>query len=121
MLANQNITFQQKQKDDINAIATLDTAIGNLKKALARDTRKQGTNDWASRLEKVTRGQNNLPNEEYLEGIAPSKVKDSEDLMDHLRSKYPAFAEHNLKKADNRAIKLEEVGGFRAMESAGGK
>ena len=33
-------------------MATLDTAIGNLEKALVRDTRKQGTNDWASRLEK---------------------------------------------------------------------
>ena len=41
-----------KRKEDINAIATIDTAIGYLKKALVRDTRKVGTDDWASRLEK---------------------------------------------------------------------
>ena len=54
VLAANDIMYTQKQKEDINAIATLDTAIGNLKKALARDTRKQMTNDWASRLQKVT-------------------------------------------------------------------
>ena len=121
LLANRNIIFQQKQKDDINAIATLDTAIGNLKKALVRDTRKVGTNNWASRLEKVTRGQNNLPNEEYLEGIEPSKVKDSEDLMSHLRTTNQKFSEHNRKMSERRAAKLEEAGGFRAMETTGGK
>ena len=41
VLAANNITHTQKRKNDINAIATLETAIGNLKKALARDTRKQ--------------------------------------------------------------------------------
>ena len=43
LLANRNITFQQKQKDDTNAIATLDTAIGNLKKGVG--TRHQEAGD----------------------------------------------------------------------------
>ena len=43
-----------KRKEDINAISTLDTATGQFKKALVRDTRKVGTDDWASRLEKGT-------------------------------------------------------------------
>ena len=87
LLAANNIMYTQKDKADINAIATLDSAIGHLKKALARDTRKQNTNNWASRLQQVTQGQNKLPNEEYLEGVAPSHVSKSEDLMDHLRKR----------------------------------
>ena len=42
--------------EDKNTIATLDVAIGKLKKARVSDTRKIGTNDWASRLGKVTTG-----------------------------------------------------------------
>ena len=42
---------RQKDKHDINAISAIDNAIGNLKKALARVTRKAGTNDWASTLQ----------------------------------------------------------------------
>ena len=91
VLSANNIMYTQKDKTDINAIATIDTAIGNLKKALARDTRKQQTNNWASRLQKVTLGQNNLPNEEYLEGVAPNDVSQNEDLLDHLRKNNASF------------------------------
>ena len=52
-----DIISNQKRKEDINTIATIDIAIGNFKKALVRDTRKVGTNDWASRIQKVTKGQ----------------------------------------------------------------
>ena len=62
-----------------------------------------------------------MPNEEYLEGIEPSKVKDNEDLMDHLRTTNQTFSEHNRKMSERRAAKLEEVGGFRARGSAGGE
>ena len=110
MLASSNITYTQKQKGDINAIPTLDTAIGNLKKALACDTRKHGTNNWASRLQKVTKGQNNLPNEDYLEGVAPNDVGKSKDLMDHMQMKNQEFTHHNQERADRRAAKLQEAG-----------
>ena len=43
------------------SLATLDSAIGALKKALARDLRKTQTDNWASRLAKVTNGQANTP------------------------------------------------------------
>ena len=119
LLQSKGIAYQQKQKGDINAIATIDTAIGNLKKALARDTRKLNTNDWASRLQKVTNGQNNIPNEDYLEGIAPSKVVDSKDLMTELRRKNQEFSLLNRQKAERRAAKLETAGQFRAMHSSG--
>ena len=121
LLANRNITFQQKQKDDINAIATLDTAIGLLKKALVRDTRKAGTNNWASRLEKVTKGQNNLPNEgEYLHGAAPNEVADNDNLKAKLHNKNAAYAQFNKERSEKRASKIEEAGQFRAMTSRGG-
>ena len=57
LLETKGIVPRQKDKDDVNALATLDTAIGNLKKALARVARKAGTNDWAALLQKVTKGQ----------------------------------------------------------------
>ena len=57
LLAANNIMYTQKDKADINAIATLDSAIGHLKKARARDTRTHNTNNLAIRLQKVTQGQ----------------------------------------------------------------
>ena len=62
-----------------------------------------------------------MPNESYLEGIAPSNVSKNEDLMDHLQMKNQEFTQHNQKNSEKRAAKLEEAGGFRAMESTGGK
>ena len=54
--------------------------------------------------------------------MAPSNVsKNNEDLMDHLQLKNQEFTHHNKKNSDKRAAKLEEAGGFRAMESTGGK
>ena len=63
---------------------------------------------------------NNLPNEEYLEGIEPSKVKDNKDLVVHLRTTNQKFSEHNRNMSERRASKLEEAGGFRDMETTGG-
>ena len=40
-------------KDNLRQIATIDVAIGYLKKAMVRDARKQQTDDWADRLDKV--------------------------------------------------------------------
>ena len=80
-LKAKGIEVYTKRKEDINAIATIDVAIGQLKKALVRDTRKVGTDDWASRLEKVTRGQNNNPIDDYLEGVPPAKVSTNPDLI----------------------------------------
>ena len=117
----QGIEFSQKRKEDINAIATIDTAIGQFKKALARDTRKVGTDDWASRLEKVTRGQNNNPIDDYLEGMPPSNVRNNPDLIDLLKQKNAKYSEHNRKRIEKRAQRIEQDGQFRIMEDTGGK
>jgi len=119
ILEREGITAQQKIPIDINAIATLDTAIGHFKKALARDCRSLGTNDWASRLEKVTAGQNMIPNDTYLEGVAPEKVKDSPDLIAHLKLKNAAFHQFNSIRIMRRQQALEEHGRFRSMVPTG--
>ena len=78
-LEAEGINVYTKDPQDINAIATIDTAIGNFKKALVRDTRRLGTDDWASRIDKVTKGQNQTPNDEYLNGAAPADVSSNPD------------------------------------------
>ena len=80
MLDSKGIISFQKRPED-NAIATLDVAIGQLKKQLVRDTRRLGTNDGASRLQKVTDGKNQNPIEDYLEGQAPADVKQNKNLI----------------------------------------
>jgi hypothetical protein len=57
-----------------------------------RDTRKVGTDDWASSLEKVTHGQNNNPVDEYLKGFPPAKVATSPDLIRRLKEKNAMYA-----------------------------
>ena len=120
-LKARGIEVNQKRKEDINAIATLDTAIGQLKKALVRDTRKVGTDDWASRLEKVTQGQNNNPIDEYLEGFAPAQVSRKPDLIRRLKEKNARYSDFNHQRIEKRGQKLEETGQFRIMEDMGGK
>ena len=61
MLDSKGIERSQKRPTDKNSIATIDVAIGNLKRALVRDTRRLGSNNWASRLQKVAQGQKQDP------------------------------------------------------------
>ena len=94
LLETKGIVPRQKDKYDINAIATIDTVIGNLKKALAIVSRKAGTNNWASLLQRVTDGQNKLPNDgEYLNGIAPDEVADDDNIRAKLREKNAEHAQ----------------------------
>jgi len=118
--ANGIISFT-KRPEDKNAIATIDSAIGKLKKALVRDTRKLGTNDWSSRLQKVTAVENNSPIDEYLEGQAPADVKQNKDLIFTLKKKNAEYAALNQERIKKRAIALEEAGQFRPEQDRGGK
>ena len=120
-LRAKGIEVYTKRKEDINAIATIDTAIGQLKKSLVRDTRKVGTDDWASRLDKVTKGHNNTPNEAYLEGNTPAQVSSNPNLVKRLKEKNAQYSDYNHQRAEKRANKIEEKGQFRIMASTGGK
>jgi len=119
MLEREGIRAAQKDPQDKNAIASIDVAIGNLKKAMARDARKHKTDDWADRLKKVTAGQNSLPNDDYLEGVAPDKVESNNDLRAYLREKNAAFSAHNQRRAEKRGAQLEGAGKFRVAEEKG--
>ena len=120
-LESEGIKVRKKAKEDINAIATLDVAIGRLKKALARVARRRRTDDWAELLQQVTKGQNEIPNDDYLGGRAPNDVAGSSELQRKLYDKNLEFAKHNAERAEKRANKLEENQQFRVMTSAGGR
>ena len=117
----EGISVTTKRKEDINGLATLDVAIGRLKKALARVARRRRTDDWASILEEVTKGQNSIPNESYLEGKAPNQVAGDQELQKKLYEKNREYATHNAKRTEARAEKIEETQRFRVMTSAGGR
>ena len=109
MLTSNGIMYEQKRKEDPRAMSAMDSAIGRFKRALARIMRKHRTNDWAGRLQKVTHGQNSVPNEIYLEGPAPRSVKDDEILMLDLYKKNAEFLASNQRKMTQRAGKLEKA------------
>ena len=88
-MQEQNRTY--RIKTGLRSLAALDNAIGLLKKALARDLRKARTDDWASRLQKVVRGQNNIPKEDYLGGKEPDDVLKDSELRAKLRDKTKIF------------------------------
>ena len=57
---------------------------------------------------------NNLPNEEYLEGVAPTDVKDNDELMFSLLKKNARYLALNQRNMMQRATKPKEAGAFRA-------
>ena len=88
---------------------------------MARNARKEGTNDWASLLQKTVDGQSKLPNNgEYLNGIAPGEVAGDDEIRAKLRDKNAEYAQFNKERVEKRAATLEEIGQFRAMTSRGG-
>ena len=99
-------------------MSALDSAIGLFNKALARDARKPGTKYWAGRLQKVTDGQNSVPNEEYLEGSAPQNVEGDDNLMFNLYKQNAKFLAMHQRNMMQRASKLEEAGSFRATDGS---
>ena len=86
--------------------------MGSLKQALARVARKKQSNDWASLLPTVTKGQNGLPNEHYLDGDNPKKARTDKELEKELIKKNQEFdkevEELESEKRELR-LKLEEV------------
>ena len=109
-LEAEGIDVYTKDPQDINAIATIGTAIGNFKKALVRDTMRLGTDDWASRLDKVTKGQNQSPSDEYLEGDAPADVSGNPDLIRYLKRNNAALSNYNQERIQARKGKLDGGG-----------
>ena len=57
---------------------------------------------------------------EYLDGIAPDKVADNDEIRETLQEKNAEYRQFNKERMEKRAAKLEGVGQFRAMTSRGG-
>ena len=102
-----------KESGDQRAIATLDVAIDSLKQALARVARKKQSNDWASLLPAVTKGQNGLPNEHYLDGDNPRKARTDKELEKELIKKNQEFDKEVEELKEKRRKALETAGNFR--------
>ena len=79
-LGNHNIAFRGKR--GVNDLVLLDSNMGNIKKAIAKDLQQNGTTDWAARLPKVVKGfnktahqspLNETPDEVYHKGEPQNK------------------------------------------------
>ena len=110
MLRRRNITHRVKAKEDLNAIATLDAAIQNIKKALAR---RMGTldSDWLKELDATIKGYNNS----YHESIKT----EPNDISDHdifaLKKQNAFKAQETSDVIEKRKDKLEKTGTFRVF------
>ena len=109
------VDIKLKTKTSLREISILDSAIGKFKKALVRDLRKAQTDDWVSRLDKVTKGQNKIPNKEYLDNNAPESVEGDQALQKELEDKNREFNQINRKRIEEREAQLYSAGYFRVM------
>ena len=116
-LRDLKIRHRLKDPQDRNAIATVDVAIANLKKALFR-TGDDGIANWAERLDKVVAGINKTPHD-HLHGSAPNDVKDKPELQYFLQKEASQDLKHNADLIHKRAEKLQNDGAFRTQEAQG--
>ena len=116
-LRDLKIDHRLKDPKDKNAIATVDVAIGNLKKALFR-TGDDGISNWAERLDRVVAGINKTPHG-HLKGSAPNDVEGNDQLKFSLLKEAAQDLQHNQKLIRNRAKKLQDDGAFRVQEAQG--
>ena len=105
-------------RKSLRSLATIDNAIGQLKKALARDLRKSQTDDWAARLQKVVKGQNNIP-KDYLDGAEPEDVTGNLELKTKLQVKIAVYYDINKRDIAKRATQLEAAGQYRSLLNRG--
>ena len=118
-VALRTLKIRHRVKDpmDRNAIATVDAAISNLKKALFR-TGDDGIANWAERLDQVVGGINRTPHD-HLRGSAPNDVKDKPQLQYFLKKEASQDLQHNADLIHKRANKLRDDGAFRIQEAQG--
>ena len=109
---------QYRIRTSQRSLATLDNAIGLLKKALARDLRKKQTDDWAARLQKIVLGQNSIP-KDYLDAAEPEDVADDAGLREKLQDKNQNYYDINREQIEERATKLEAAKNYRILLNRG--
>ena len=118
-VALRSLKIRHRVKDpmDKNAIAAIDAAISNLKKALFR-TGDDGIANWAERLDRVVGGINKTPHD-HLHGSASDSVKDKPELQYFLKKEASQDLQTNADLIHKRAQKLRDDGAFRVQESQG--
>jgi len=102
------IEHEIKDKDDKQAIATVDSAIGSLKRDIRRRQEQEG-GTWLEHLEDATDGHNTKPHEST--NAPPSDMKDTHIFSQ--RKQATKNMEVNMAGFKKREKQLDEAGGFR--------
>jgi len=105
------IMHQLKDTQDVNGLARMDNAIGQIKKITRRLQEIKGGN-WLTHIEKATIAFNKTPHGAL--GVAPDDLPPSVELEQVQRA--ADAVEHNMKEIDKRKAKLEKLGGFRILK-----
>ena len=111
MLARRGI--QHRLKVGLNDLATVDRAMGIIKDMLARRIAELG-GDWLDHIEAVIAAYNKLDHG-ALHEHAPGEVQDDDELRFQLRMENANQRYENVQRANVRADKLENKGGFRTL------
>ena len=107
VLERLQIHHRVKEPQDKNAIATLDNAIGRMKKALLI-----GPGDWPGRVRTVVNGMNKTPHSHLMES-APNDVEGNDVLTFALQKEAAQDMAENNENIDRRKAALERTGAFR--------
>ena len=106
--------IQHRLKVGLNDIATLDRAMGVIKAMLAKREAEMG-GDWLTHLQPVINAYNKLDNQ-ALHEHAPGEVQGDDELRFQLRVENANKHHDNVRQAEKRQEKLEDLGAFRTLK-----
>ena len=99
-----------KDKDDKQAIATVDSVIGTIKRGIRRRVEQDG-GSWLIHLEAVTKGYNDTPHSST--DAPPNAMSDSQIFSQH--KKAAENMKMNAERMNKREMRLKKAGGFRTQ------
>jgi hypothetical protein len=109
-------SIQHRVKVGTHDIATVDAAIGTLRKALTRRTATPGAGNWAQELPAATRAHNESPHG-HLDGEAPADATGNSEAAKSLRFDLKGKAADDAVIQDRvtrrKRERLQETGAFR--------
>ena len=108
IVATKNIHHVVKDKNDLNAIATVDAAIQNLKRAIKR-RRQQHGGTWLDQLDAAVKGYNSTVHS--ATDAPPNDVND--DIIFSLKIKAAEQLKDNSEQIKKRQERLEKDGAYR--------
>ena len=115
MLEQNRINHRRKPSPDSrNDLATLDSAMGNIKVAIEKEKTARQLNDFSIVLDKVIKGYNASPHS-HLSDKAPKDVEGDLRLRFELRQQAVKDKSHNVEVNNKNQDKLAEQGAFRTL------